>query len=130
MANISTTGTPPSALAHSRTIAAVFMTLLVAWNMAEFAFQPVRRPFDDEVRVFVATAAVLPFIPFLRSNVRWAVWGAFVVGLLWCAFAIAGLWLAAGDQGFGKAGPAVAAVLMAVATYFAFNATRERGAHS
>ncbi len=109
-----------------RTIAAIFMTLLVAWNTAEFAFQPVRRPVGDEIRVFVATALVMALIPFVRSSSRWSGWAALVIGVIWCIFGTAGLFLAGANEGFGKVGPAVAAVLMLVATISAVRIVRER----
>jgi hypothetical protein len=94
------------------------MAILVAWNAAEFALQPVRRPPQTEVLVLLATCAVLAFIPFIRSRTRWAAWGAFVATLGQCLFGILGVWGSPAHEGFGKVGPGIAALLTAVAVYY------------
>jgi len=88
MANHASVNTSPDWSDRARTIAAIFMTLLVAWDTAEFALQPVRRPPQTEILVLLTTCAVLAFIPFIRSRVRWAAWGAFFASLAQCLFGI------------------------------------------
>lgn len=89
---------------HPQNVSAVFMVLLVSWNMAEFAFQTIRRPFGDEVRVFIATAIVLLMIPFVRTPASWAAKAALGIGLAWCVFGTIGIYFAGANEGFGKAG--------------------------
>jgi predicted membrane protein len=60
-----------SSRSYGPIIAAIFMTLLVAWDTAEFALQPVRRPPQTEILVLLTTCAVLAFIPFIRLRARW-----------------------------------------------------------
>jgi hypothetical protein len=115
----------PVTASRPRTIAAIFMTLLVAWNTAEFALQPVRRPVQSEILILIFTLGVLAFIPFIRANTRWSAIGGLVgTGAHWL-FAILGLWVASASEGFGKAGPAVAAVLLTVSVYGIFQALRQ-----
>jgi predicted membrane protein len=107
-------------------IAAIFMTLLVAWDTAEFALQPVRRPPQTEILVLLTTCAVLAFIPFIRLRARWAVWGAFFASLGQCLFGILGVWGSPANEGFGKTGPGIAALLTAVAVYYSAQVLRGR----
>ena len=52
--------TLPDSSDRARTIAAILMTLLVAWDTAEFALQPVRRPPQTEILVLPTTCRCLP----------------------------------------------------------------------
>jgi Na+/phosphate symporter len=111
-----------------REIAAFFMMLLVAWNTAEFALQPVRRSPTDELLILIFTVAVVVFLPYVRAPMRWSAIGAFVAVLAHWLFAIAGIYLASASEGFGKAGPIVAALLLTVALYGTSKAMRETSA--
>jgi hypothetical protein len=82
--------TLPDSSDRRRAIAAIFMTMLVAWNTTEFALQPMRRPPQTEILVLLSTCAVLIFIPLIRSRARWADWGAFVANLGQCLFGLLG----------------------------------------
>jgi predicted membrane protein len=111
---------------RARAIAALLMTMLVAWNTAEFALQPMRRPPQTEVFVLIATCAVLVFIPFIRSGARGAAWGALAANLGQCLFGILGIWGSPANEGFGKTRPAVAALLTAVGVHYSAQALRKR----
>ena len=115
-------------MTRPREIAALFMMLLVAWNTAEFALQPVRRSPIDEILILAFTLGVLAFVPYVRSATRWSKIGAFVAVLAHWLFAVAGIYLAGADEGFGKAGPTVAAILLTVALYATFRSLREPAA--
>jgi hypothetical protein len=115
---VTSSNTPSDPSDRARTVAAIFMTMLVAWNTAEFALQPERRPPQTEILVLIATCAVLVVIPFIHSRTRWAAWTAFIVSLGQCLFGLLGVWGSPLDQGFGKVGPGVAAVLTAVVVYY------------
>jgi predicted membrane protein len=118
MANHASVTTLPDSSDRALAIAAIFMTMLVAWDTAEFALQPVRRPPQTEILVLLTTCAVLAFIPFIRSGARWAAWGAFFASLAQCLFGILGVWGSPANEGFGKMGPGIAALLTAVAVYY------------
>ena len=60
---------------------------------------------------------MLAFIPFIRSRARWAVWGALFASLGQCLFGILGVWGSPANEGFGKMGPGIAALLTAIAVY-------------
>jgi hypothetical protein len=68
LANHASVTTLPDSSDRALAIAAIFMTMLVAWDTAEFALQPVRRPPQTEILVLLTTCAVLAFIPFIRSG--------------------------------------------------------------
>jgi hypothetical protein len=115
-----------TAISKPRDLAALFMLLLVAWNTAEFALQPVRRPASDEILILIFTFGVLIFLPYVRAGSRRVLLGALIgTGAHWL-FAVAGLYLAAANEGFGKYGPAVAAVLLTVAVWAVWRARQER----
>lgn len=107
-----------------RELAALFMLLVIAWNTAEFALQPVRRPPSDEILVLCLTLGILIFLPYVRSGGRWAVLGALAAVAIHWVLAIAGLWIAGANDGFGKYRPAVALLLLTIALNGAFRAWR------
>jgi hypothetical protein len=118
--------TLPDSSDRRRAIAAIFMTMLVAWNTTEFALQPMRRPPQTEILVLLSTCAVLIFIPLIRSRARWADWGAFIANLGQCLFGLLGVWGSPADEGFGKVGPGIAALLTAVVVYYSAQVLRRR----
>ena len=107
-----------------RSHAALFMLLLIIWNTAEFALQPVKRPLPVEAGILFFTVAILIFMYNIRSNLRWPVIGAFVACFLHFLFGVFGSYDSPTDQGFGKIGPGLAALLLAFATYFSYRALK------
>ena len=105
------------------------MLLLVAWNTTEFALQPVKRPLADETGILVCTLAILVLMfASLVSAARWPVVAALVASALHLAFGVFGVFDSPTDQGFGKVGPGVAALILAFAVWFSARALKERTA--
>ncbi len=89
------------------------MLLLVVWNLTEFALQPVKRPLFNEGLILAATLGILVFLPWVRDErYRWPVIGALIGGALHFAFGVLGVLESPMDQGFGKVGPGVAALIL------------------
>ena len=53
---------PPDSSHRARSIAAIFMTMLLASNTAEFALQSVRRPPLTEILVLIANQQAEPCV--------------------------------------------------------------------
>ncbi|MDO8664425.1 MAG: hypothetical protein Q7K44_02660 [Candidatus Liptonbacteria bacterium] len=112
-------------MSKKRTLAVVFMVLLIAWDTAEFAFQPARRPVGTEIAIFIVFLLVLIFIPLMAVPKRWSSIGAFWAVLPQFIFGAFGAFVSPINQGFGKIGPGVAALLTLLSAYYAFHAYRE-----
>ena len=101
------------------------MALLVGWDMVEFALQPVRRPFLNEVMIAITTLLVLASLLILRSSRARMTLTATILSLPQCLFGLLGIYASPTTEGFGKWGPGVAAILSGVAVIYAFLAYRE-----
>src|SRR5262249_39641031 len=112
--------------ARPHDIATVFMTLLVVWDLAGGAFETTHRPLPVEGTIFAFGAIIAALVPLMRSHYRWVPLAATIVCGLHFAFAAFAVFAAPADEGFGRPGPAIAAVLLAGATVFALKASRGR----
>ena len=98
----------------------VAMLSLVVWNLAEFALQSVKRPLFNESLILAATLGVLLFLPWIFNGKHKApVYGALIGGGIHLAFGILGVFASPIEQGFGKYGPGVAAILLVFVVGFA-----------
>jgi hypothetical protein len=91
---------------------ALFMLLLVIWNLTEFALQANKRPIFNETLILAATLSILVPLPFVQMRARWAIVTALIGGIAHFIFGIIGVIESPFNEGFGKVGPGVAAILL------------------
>jgi len=112
-------------ISRSRNLAALFMVLLVAWDLAGGAFETTKRPLPVEASIFAFGVLILALIPLMRSTLRWVPLVAGVICFLHFLFAVFAIFKAPPNEGFGRPGPGIAALFLGLATYFSQKAHRE-----